>query len=204
MDNKLPDVVDSEIIRRVTNGEVNAFELLMEKYGDMVSRIVSRHIPHAKSEEVVQDVFVRIYQSLGSYSAKSPFSFWLSKIAVRCCYDFWRQQHRKKEFALSGLTEDHQNWIDAVQAAESREVFEREASRREAAEVLEYALGKLSAEDRMVLTMVYLEGIPVAEVAGLLGRTGRRRQGKGTPIEAQDAENHLQPFWERGTKEDGN
>ncbi len=171
MDDNHADEVDSAIIRRVAGGEVDAFELLMEKYGDLVCRIVARHIPQARAEEVVQEVFIRAYQSLGTYSARSPFGFWLSKIAVRSCYDFWRQQHRKKEFALSGLTEDHQKWLDTVQAAESREAFEREVSRNEAVEVLEYALEKLSAEDRMVLTMVYLEGSSVGEVADLLGWT---------------------------------
>jgi len=168
-DNRRGDDFDSEVIGRVLGGDVNAFESLMEKYGDRVCRIVSNHVPRDYTEEVVHEAFVRAYRSLPGYSAKAPFGYWLSKIAVRCCYDFWRNRRRNREIALTSLTEDHQKWVDAVRSVESQEVFEREAGRKEAGEVLEYALERLSAGDRTVLTMLYLDGIPVKEAADLLG-----------------------------------
>jgi RNA polymerase sigma-70 factor, ECF subfamily len=168
-DNRRGDDFDSEVIERVIEGDVNAFESLMDKYGDQVCRIAQNHVPRENMEEVVHEAFVRAYRSLPGYSAKAPFGYWLSKIAIRCCYDFWRSRLRNREFALTNLTEDHQKWLDAVQAAESREVFDRESSRKEAAEVLDYALQRLPAGDRMVLTMLYLDTIPVREAAELLG-----------------------------------
>ncbi|HOI94013.1 MAG TPA: RNA polymerase sigma factor [Syntrophobacter fumaroxidans] len=168
-DNRRGDDFDSEVIRRVLEGDVNAFESLMDKYGDRVCRIVRNHVPRDHTEEVVHEVFVRAYRSLPGYTAKAPFGHWLSKIAVRCCYDFFRNRRRNREIVLTNLTEDHQKWVDAVRTAESHEVFEKEAGRKEAGEVLEYALERLSAADRMVLTMLHLDGVPVKEAADLLG-----------------------------------
>ncbi len=162
---------DSEIIARVRNGEVNAFEILVHRYTPAVFGIVSRHAPRDRAEELVQDAFVEAFRSLGSYSHKAPFSHWLSRIALRCCYGFWRSHRRTAEIPMSSLSEESENWMNHLLAARSREAFEAEAARSEAAEVLTYALDRLSPKDRMVLTLVYLEGHSVQEAADLMGWT---------------------------------
>jgi RNA polymerase sigma-70 factor (ECF subfamily) len=162
---------DSEIIARVRYGEVNAFEILVHRYTCTVFRIVSRHAPRDKAEDLVQDTFVEAFRSLGSYSHKAPFSHWLSRVALRCCYGYWRSHRRSAEIPMSSLSEESENWMDRLLAARSREAFEAEAARSEAAEVLSYALDRLSPKDRMVLTLVHLEGHSVQEAASLLGWT---------------------------------
>jgi RNA polymerase sigma-70 factor (ECF subfamily) len=59
--------------------------------------------------------------------------------------------------------------MDHVQAAESDDQFHEQAKRQEAAELLQWALGHLSAENRLVLTLVHLDGYSVREAARLLG-----------------------------------
>ena len=64
---------DDEIIRRILDGDVNAFEQLLVKYQKQVLKIVRKHIPYDQIEETAQDVFVRAYQSLLSMIAlKEP------------------------------------------------------------------------------------------------------------------------------------
>ena len=160
---------DSEIISRVLSGDANAFEILVHRYSRLVVGIVGKHIPRDRVDEVAQDVFVEGFRSLGSFLQKRPFGHWMAKIAVRCCYDFWRKRYRKKEVLDSDLSPETQDWIDNLLAVQSNETFEREAETSEAIQVLDHALSKLSAEDRMVLTLVHLEGLPVKEAAVLLG-----------------------------------
>jgi RNA polymerase sigma-70 factor, ECF subfamily len=159
---------DDEIIRRVVTGHVNAFEVLLQRYRSLVFGIVIRHVPPDSTEDVAQEVFVRAYQSLPIYAAKSSFSRWLTTIAVRSCCDFWRKHKRNREIPLSALTEEHQKWLDDVLAPQSREDFREQAGRREGEEVLRCALDRLSAEDRMVLSLVHLEGLSVREAAKML------------------------------------
>lgn len=70
---------------------------------------------------------------------------------------------------MSALTSEHQQWMDQVLAAQSETQFVVQARRRDAVEVLEWALAQLSPENRAVLTLVHLDGYSVREAAQLLG-----------------------------------
>jgi len=160
---------DNEVVARVLEGRVNEFETLLRRHSDLVLRIVKRHVPFQEAEEVSQDVFVRAYESLPSFQRKSVFSRWLSSIAVRTCYDFWRRAYRCREVPLTQLTERHQEWLEEVVSGESVETLRETGALEEAKDLLNWALAKMTPEDRMVLELIHLEGLSVKEVSGLLG-----------------------------------
>ena len=162
----MPD--DLHIIEQVLQGEVDCFAELMERHQRHVAKIVGRHVPSDRVNEVAHDVFVRAYTGLGGYSADVPFEHWLSGIAVRTCYDFWRAANRSAT-PVSALTEEHDAWIERVLTGDSEARFQEEVGRREAREVLQWALSRLSPKNRLVLTLVHLEGYSVREAAKLLG-----------------------------------
>lgn len=158
---------DLEVIHRVLHGEIDLFAELIARYQQHVARIVNRHVPPDRVAEVAHDVFVRAYSGLSGFSGQAPFEHWLSSIAVRTCYQFWRTI-RREELPVSALTTEHQQWLERVLAAESDDRFREQTRRREAAELLQWALNHLSAENRLVLTLVYLEGYSAREAASLL------------------------------------
>lgn len=160
---------DDDIVRQVRNGNRDAFAQLLERYGDYIMRLVRRHVPQDQVEETAHLAFVRAYQSLDNFKKMGAFKQWLSSIAVRSCYDFWRERYRSKEYALSTLTNEHQEWLENAFSDTSDETFLEEGSRKEARELLDWALAKLSPEDRMVIELVYLEELSVKEAADLLG-----------------------------------
>ncbi|HME44603.1 MAG TPA: RNA polymerase sigma factor [Syntrophorhabdales bacterium] len=168
MDNNTYSPDDYQIVRRVIAGDVNAFEHLMKKYQRLVLGVVKKHVPFDEIEDTVQDVFLRTYRSLPAFKGNN-FSHWLSVIAVRTCYDFWREHYKSRELAMSSLTEQHQVWVEAALSEKSSQSFHEAGMKKEAREILDWALDKLSAEDRMVLELVYLEGHSVKEAASLLG-----------------------------------
>jgi len=171
MDNSSSKPSDAEIVRRVIEGEINAFESLLLRYKDHVLEVVKKHVPYNEVEETAHDVFVRAYQSLSTFKGRSSFKQWLSAIAVRTCYDFWRKRYRSREVPMSSLTEEHQEWLERVVSNRSGQSFDDKASQREARELLDWALDRLSPGDRMVLELVYLEGLSGREAADLLGWT---------------------------------
>jgi len=160
---------DFEIIRRVSDGDVNAFENLLVKYKSHVFNVVTKHIPHSGVEEIAHEVFVRAYQSLSTFRYKSSFKQWLLAIAVKTCYDFWRREYRTRELPMSSLSERDQDWLEKVISDQSNQATCKKNSQEEARKLLDWVLDRLSAEDRMVLELVYLEGLSVKEAADFLG-----------------------------------
>ena len=166
-----PDAFDdTELLRRIQQGDSDRYADLIHRYQRHVGRIVSRRVPSDRVDEIVHEVFVRAYFGLSLFSQAVPIDRWLAGIAVRACYDFWRTQARE-EVPVGTLTDDQQQWIEGTLAAQSDDAFREQASRREAAEVLAWALGQLSPENRAVLTVMHLEGRSVREASQLLGWT---------------------------------
>lgn len=159
----------AEIVSQVLDGDANAFEFILKRYSDLVLKIVTKRIPANDIEETAQNVFIRAYQSLGTFKGKSRFSQWLSSIAVRTCMDYWRKAYRSREIPMSSLTERHGDWLEDVLSLQSEESFHEKGKQEEAGDVLNWALGELSFKDRTVLELVYLEGLSGKEAAEILG-----------------------------------
>ncbi len=155
MRSREPSNDDEAVIRRVLDGDVDAFETLVDRYTGHVLRVVARNVPRARGAEVAHEVFVAAYVSLAGYAATHPFEHWLTRIALRCCSDFWRREYRERDRSGEALPEDELPPAEAGEPLDDREL-------------LEWALGGLELEDRQVLTLVYFEGLSVKESAQLL------------------------------------
>jgi RNA polymerase sigma-70 factor (ECF subfamily) len=159
---------ESDLVRLIREGETERFADLIDRYQRHVGRIVGRRVPAERVRELVHEVFVKAYVNLAQFSDSVPFEHWLAGIAVRTCYDFWRERARE-EVPVSALSEDHQRWIEQTLSSQSDRQFRDQTAKQEATEVLEWALRQLSPENRAVLTLVHLDGYSVREAAQLLG-----------------------------------
>jgi DNA-directed RNA polymerase specialized sigma24 family protein len=70
---------------------------------------------------------------------------------------------------MSSLTEKHRVWLEEAISTQSSQSFTEQSVQKEAREILDWALDRLSAAERMVLELVYLEGYSLRETAALLG-----------------------------------
>ena len=163
------ELSDIEIINQILNGDVNSFEHLLDRYQDHALKIVKKHVPYGDVEDTIQDVFIRVYKALPNFKEKGSFKQWISSITIRTCYDFWRKRYRSRELPMSDLKESHRDWLKKTLSDESSKSFHNEIYEKKAKELLDWALNKLSAKDRMVLELVYFEGLSMKEIADLLG-----------------------------------
>ncbi|MFH1475906.1 MAG: RNA polymerase sigma factor [Verrucomicrobiota bacterium] len=195
---------DWAIIERVRRGDINAFAELLKRYRAWVFAIVLKHIPPNRAEELAHDIFVEAYKALPTYRGTAEFRHWLAGIAVRQCWTFWRRASRRPVCCVrNDLSNETQAWLDQAGQTESQEIFDRQTSLQAAREMLAYALDRLSAEDRTLVTLLHLEERPVREVARLMAwspinvkvRAYRARQRmrriieKLSPHEEHDHEN---------------
>ncbi len=151
---------DWEDIQNSRLGDSDAYKRLIDRYQDQVSSIVWRfsrdRIVH---EELVQDVFVEAYLSLHTFKGKAPFSHWLSRIATRVGYRFWKQSDRQRRIKSLGSEE----W------KQIRGQMADDISAIDAADLLHSLLDQLSPRDRLVLTLRFLNECDVAETARRTG-----------------------------------
>ncbi len=142
---------------------------MVARYEGYVFGLVKGHVPAADVEDVAQEAFIRAYRSLPGYGGRGKgFRPWLASITVRACYDHWRRVYRRRETPISHLTEEHDKWLDSALAESSVRILEERGAADQARELLEAGLDRLSAEDRMVMELVYLEGHSGREAAQLL------------------------------------
>jgi RNA polymerase sigma-70 factor (ECF subfamily) len=169
MQDDSPMLSDADLVQRVIDGDVNAFEPLMAKHKGYILNVVRKHVPYDVMEDIVQEAFIRAYKSLRTFKGRSTFRSWLSSIAVRTCSDYWRKAYKLREVPLSALTERHRRWLESTISDQSEQTFNQMGSQQEAREILDWALGRLGAQDRMVLELIYLEGLSGKETADLMG-----------------------------------
>jgi RNA polymerase sigma-70 factor (ECF subfamily) len=158
-----PLAVDLEDIRQSRNGDSEAYRRLIERYQRHIGQILWRFSrDHRIHEELVQDVFVQAYISLARYRGKAPFAHWLSRIATRVGYRYWKQVARRSKRKNFSLKEWDQLPGDSV---------EKRMAPSQAAALLHRLLGQLPPRDRLVLTLRYLEECDVAQTAQRTGWT---------------------------------
>ncbi|MCI0500040.1 MAG: RNA polymerase sigma factor [Planctomycetales bacterium] len=153
---RLPDLDD---IRLSQNGNSDAYRRLVERYQAHVSRLLWRFTRDKTChEELVQETFVQAYLSLHTYKAQAPFEHWLSRIATRTGYHFWKQSNRHQHASL-----DDRQWEQVVQTEPES------MSPQQAAEIVHRLLSHLPPRDRLVLTLRCLEQCDVEETARRTG-----------------------------------
>jgi RNA polymerase sigma-70 factor (ECF subfamily) len=110
-------------------------------------------------EDICQETFVKAYRGLARYRGDAPFDHWLSRIAVRTCYDALRKRRKEeRDVPLESVMRE-------LEAPESEDGL----SPARAREILDSALVRLRPEERLVVTLLELEEKTVREVAELTG-----------------------------------
>lgn len=157
---------DAELIEAVKRGDAASFEPLVKKYLPRVFATARRYARREDEvEDIVQEVWVKAFQKLGSFRGEAPFEHWLMRLAVRTCYDSLRTHQRNREKTFSELTEPEQDWLDRF-VKDPDSAGENAAAARL---LVERALERLSAPARLVITLLEIEDRSVKEIAALTG-----------------------------------
>lgn len=149
---------DYGLISKVAGGDDAAFTQLVDKYKRRVLFTAYRYVGDASaSEDLAQEVFIKVWQKAGSFKHKSLFSTWLYRIVVNHCLNYRAKQKRIKTVRLDEQIPDS--------SVGSEERLEKERQSR----IVREAVSKLPKRQRMALILSRFEGKTYKEIAEVMG-----------------------------------
>jgi RNA polymerase sigma factor (sigma-70 family) len=155
------------LIEKLKQGDEAAFREIVETRQGMVYNTVLGLLQNAEdAEDVTQDVFIKVFESVRQFKGESAFSTWLYRIAVTTALEFLRKKKRKKRFAF----------MTSLFGESGSPLFELpdfvhpgvQLDNRENARILFTAISRLPENQRVAFTLHKIEGLSYQETADVM------------------------------------
>jgi RNA polymerase sigma-70 factor (ECF subfamily) len=154
-------VSDADCVRRLQQGETDAFETLVRRYQKPIFNLIYRMLgDYDEAAEIAQEAFLSAYRSIGRFRGDANFSTWLYRIAFnhastrRKSMANWQQ--RSVSIETIDPVSDRQH--DPAEAAERKEIQER----------VQIALNSLEPDDAKIILMKDLQDLAYEDLARVL------------------------------------
>jgi RNA polymerase sigma-70 factor, ECF subfamily len=158
-----PAVDETELIRKATRGDRDAFGVLVERYQRRVVGVALAVVHNPEDAlELAQETFVRAFENLSSFESRSSFSTWLYRIAANLAIDLHRRERRHT------FVRGEEAAIEIERLPDSSGDSFAEFSRGELNRRLRAALDELTPEHRAVILLREVEGLSYDEISEML------------------------------------
>jgi RNA polymerase sigma-70 factor (ECF subfamily) len=159
---------EGALVRRAQAGEESAFREIVEHYQTKVFSIIHGIVRQRNDvEDIAQQVFAKVYLSLGSFDFRSSLITWIYKITVNECFDYLRKRKVRKLVYESDLSEDEVRRVENTEPHVDRQL--PADSTLASRDYVLKLLSRVSGEERMLLMLKEVEGYSVEELAGRTG-----------------------------------
>jgi len=156
-----------ELVEQLQQGNESAFSKLVDEWQDMVYNTAIGIVQNPQdADDITQEVFMQVYQSISSFKGESKFSTWLYRITLSKALDQEKKKKRKKRFAFVQQLFGNQG-EELVQSIE----FEHPGilmEKKESAQALFKALKQIPDNQRVAFTLHKLEGQSYLEIAEIM------------------------------------
>jgi len=159
-----------ELIAQLQQGDEPAFKKLVDEWQHMVYNTALGIVQNEEdADDITQEVFIQVYQSVSSFKGESKFSTWLYRITVSKALDHEKRKKRKKRFAF----------VQSLFGNDEKEPFQPaefnhpgvQMEKKERAAELFHALKQIPDKQRIAFTLHKLEGQSYQEVAEIMNTT---------------------------------
>jgi RNA polymerase sigma-70 factor (ECF subfamily) len=187
-----PEAAQAEV-RRAQQGDRVALDAIVRRYHEDVARVLWRFVrQRADLDDLVQETFLRALRNLKQWRSDRPFIHWLRRIAANTGRDYYRRQTVRRRWQVETPAESG----DEAPRPEAADPHPDPAARAAADEV-KTLLAQLSPDDAAILTLHYLEGWGLHDIAAAYGWTHT-----ATKLRAWRARSRLRALYEPRTESD--
>ncbi|MCI0490974.1 MAG: sigma-70 family RNA polymerase sigma factor [Blastocatellia bacterium] len=154
---------DEELVRLLIAGDRGAFREFYQCYHlRMYAMAYAMTGRQGAAEDLTQEIFLRVYQKLGSYRGESSFSTWFYRLAVNCCLNYRR---RKQPEAEVSLADEHK----IIEPLGGLERMEARVLQQEIGDQIDRAILSLKPDLRLTFIFKEIEGLSYSEIADRMG-----------------------------------
>jgi len=154
--------ISKDTIERASGGDIGAFEEIYRVSSYFVYNVALRIVNNASdAEDITQDVFMKIYKSLGRFRFKSSFKTWVYRITVNTAINTYK--------SVSKESKHRGNYDIALKTQPADDEAKERVERKEKEELLKSLLDKLSIKQRSCIVLREIEGLSYEEISRVLG-----------------------------------
>lgn len=158
---------EGALVRRAQAGDEAAFREIVEHYQSKVFSIIHGIVRQRNDvEDIAQQVFAKVYFSIGNFDFRSSLITWIYKITVNECFDYLRKKKVRKLVYESDLSEDEVRRVENTEPSVRQVPADVNLARRD---YIFKLLTKVSEEERNLLMLKEVEGHSVEELAEMTG-----------------------------------
>ncbi len=155
---------DFILIKKAKEGDSKAFRNIVENHKSRVFTIAFRIVKNKEeAEEIAQDAFLNVFNSISNFKGDSQFSTWLYKIT----YNLSISHLRKKKRDIVNIDEILISDFEIFETYHDFSLLEKEEQKS----ALEAAINKLSEEEATIITLYYLQEISIEEISEITGNS---------------------------------
>lgn len=158
---------ETAIVRQVIGGNTNAFEKLVLEYEKNVYSIALRMTGNSEdASDMVQEAFIKAFNSLSGFRGDSKFSVWLYRIVSNVCLDFLRSRNRRPTVSLS--VQDDEGEDAELDIADESQMPELLLERSLTRDSVRRGLDSLAPDYRQILLLREIQGLSYDEISQAL------------------------------------
>ena len=155
---------DELLVKKVQEGDTNAYNVLVIKYQYKVAQIISKFVANnADINDIAQDAFIKAYKAINSFRGESSFYTWLYRIVVNAAKTFLESNSKHKN-SIDVDSPEFQS-IDEQGILASKDTPDRIIESHELHEVILKAMNDLPKELREAITLREIEGMSYDDMA---------------------------------------
>ncbi|MCI0666897.1 MAG: RNA polymerase sigma factor RpoE [Methylococcaceae bacterium] len=160
----MDEPVDQELVRRVQNGDRQAFDILVIRYQHKLVQLVSRYIKDSgEALDIAQEAFIKAYRALPRFRGESAFYTWLYRIAINTAKNHLVARARRSSENVVDLQDAEQ--FEGGGRLKDHATPEHLLLRDEIAETVMQAIDDLPDELRIAISLREFEGMSYEEIA---------------------------------------
>ena len=155
---------DEAIVKRVQEGDVNAYNILVIKYQHRVAQIISKFLNSSDDvSDVAQEAFIKAYKAINSFRGESSFYTWLYRIVVNAAKSYI-ESNSKHKHSVDVDSEEFQS-IDEQGVLASKDTPDRIIESQELQQDIVYEIIALPEELRRAITLREVEGMSYEDIS---------------------------------------